>query len=333
MCNHEVTNAEYRQFVHWVRDSLALTLIYNEIDNDLLALSLLNCSKKERKTLNHADREGNLKRFGLNYALCSGKNTIYEREDFIQLLQEKGFYFPVAERFYKRRELNVTNLNYNSATSSPTPVYPDTLCWLRDHPVSFMDPFTNMYFWHPAYDRFPVVGLSLQQMQAYCDWLQRRQPMGTTVTLPTRYQYEMAVKTCVIPEQRHLITVDPNQLSAFARSAEKMIFFIQRGGVNPAHFVKPGYNNFLYNWYSTYQTSPVFDLAGSVSEVIIDAVPDSLASKHMYTIGGNWSLLVVSKHEEAYNTTFYQQTVPLSGNSTTGFRIVIIPAEAVSAKK
>lgn len=49
-------------------------------------------------------------------------------------------------------------------------VYPDTLCWIRDFTYAFNDPMTNMYFWHPAYDNYPVVGVTWMQAKAFSVW-------------------------------------------------------------------------------------------------------------------------------------------------------------------
>jgi formylglycine-generating enzyme required for sulfatase activity len=49
-------------------------------------------------------------------------------------------------------------------------IYPDTLCWVRDFTYAFHDPMTNMYFHHPAYDNYPVVGVTWQQARAYSNW-------------------------------------------------------------------------------------------------------------------------------------------------------------------
>ena len=38
-------------------------------------------------------------------------------------------------------------------------VYPDTLCWIRDFTYSFNDPQASLYFWHPSFDDYPVVGV------------------------------------------------------------------------------------------------------------------------------------------------------------------------------
>jgi sulfatase modifying factor 1 len=49
-------------------------------------------------------------------------------------------------------------------------VYPDTLCWVRDFTYAFHDPMTNMYFHHPAYDNYPVVGVTWPQAKAFSVW-------------------------------------------------------------------------------------------------------------------------------------------------------------------
>lgn len=49
--------------------------------------------------------------------------------------------------------------------------YPDTLCWL-DGPFDYNEkPLAQYYFTHPAYDNYPVVGVSHQQANMFCSWL------------------------------------------------------------------------------------------------------------------------------------------------------------------
>ena len=49
-------------------------------------------------------------------------------------------------------------------------VYPDTLCWIRDFTFSYNEPMANMYFWHPSFDNYPVVGVTWKQASAFCTW-------------------------------------------------------------------------------------------------------------------------------------------------------------------
>ena len=51
-----------------------------------------------------------------------------------------------------------------------TNIYPDTLCWVHDFTYSFNEPQHDKYFWHPAYDDYPVVGVNWKQARAFCNW-------------------------------------------------------------------------------------------------------------------------------------------------------------------
>ena len=45
---------------------------------------------------------------------------------------------------------------------------PDTLVWRR--PLSYNEPYVTNYFRHPAFQDYPVVGISWEQANAYCEW-------------------------------------------------------------------------------------------------------------------------------------------------------------------
>lgn len=50
------------------------------------------------------------------------------------------------------------------------PCYPDTLVWIRDFTYSYNEPWANMYFWHPSFDDYPVVGVTWKQANAFSTW-------------------------------------------------------------------------------------------------------------------------------------------------------------------
>ena len=49
-------------------------------------------------------------------------------------------------------------------------IYPDTTVWIKDFNYSYNEPMHNDYFSHPAYQDYPVVGISWKQAVAFCNW-------------------------------------------------------------------------------------------------------------------------------------------------------------------
>jgi len=106
--------------------------------------------------------------------------------------------FPKAFRytFHKKNKEVIKHFGSNSIN-----VYPKTDSWTQDFSGNFMAPFTKNYFSHPAYNHYPVVGVSYWQALAYTDWLTwmwqaRMDKQGISYEieydLPYAYEWEMA---------------------------------------------------------------------------------------------------------------------------------------------
>jgi gliding motility-associated lipoprotein GldK len=220
----EITNDEYRQFVYWVRDSIALHILGDIRPDEFLI-------QENAKTGEIYDPPM------LNWQAEIDWES--EEQDIRDALEE--MYIPEHERYFRKKEVDSRKLFYeyywidyvaasgkdwkeeaNSENGSFSnrpqgmrdrsvyvrkeliSVYPDTLCWIYDYTYSFNDPLTQSYFYHPAYNFYPVVGVSWKQARAFCIW--RTQLMNTSADakkgesgivdfrLPTETEWEWAAR-------------------------------------------------------------------------------------------------------------------------------------------
>ncbi len=320
MARSEVTNAQYREFVNWVRDSIIFDLLYRELE-DYDAIQLLNCTKKQRSSFDYSDPDSLAvyrTRYGFNYNYFKENKidfySYYDNEEYYEIVSQ--LFLPQPERFYKRNEFNTWRFIYRSGGCSPTPVFPDTLCWVKD---------TH----HGAFDNYPVVGVNEVQMKAYCDWLQRKKnkelknaPYTIRVELPQLIHYEMAVKHCAPVVLRNQIDAQATPF-IIERAPIDAVWFINR--VSPAtpkeiQAIKQKFPRWV-DWNAINQTYPIWSLTGGVSEYCSESTtpPDQ-----MTVLGGNYLTGLVDKQENQLNTALYQQVVPADqGSSMVGFRPMI----------
>ena len=149
----EITNNEYRQFTDYVRDSIARNLLFKSGLTDYGTLTTTSISAKESIILNW--------------------ETPIIWYDSIQSEILDELYFPRAQQFYKRKIIDPRNLTYSyfdNNTLKEISVYPDTTCWTTSDSTIHLEHLGNMYFWHPAFDDYPVVGINYEQAKAFCHW-------------------------------------------------------------------------------------------------------------------------------------------------------------------
>jgi formylglycine-generating enzyme required for sulfatase activity len=115
---------------------------------------------------------------------------------FTNTYSMKGFYlFPYEVSNYQYREYILDLKSKNDTALSE--FLPDTLVW-RDK-LAYNEPYVDYYYRHPAYNDYPVVGLTHKQCIGYCDWLTekynsdaKRKFKKVKFRLPTKYEWYSA---------------------------------------------------------------------------------------------------------------------------------------------
>ncbi len=137
-------------------------------------IDLPEAAKKGRVNIvrNGYDNQGNLTKPSLDPNHRELKNPVhpFTGEPVGEDLQDPASGFSYFNKKGQNNALRAHEDRGRFIIEEVINVYPDTLCWVRDFTYSFNDPMTNMYFWHPAYDNYPVVGLTWVQARAFCVW-------------------------------------------------------------------------------------------------------------------------------------------------------------------
>jgi formylglycine-generating enzyme len=187
MDDTEITNNEYRQFVEWVRDSIAHVLLDDYTEDDLgnqridweMPLDLNDEALAELYYQGDDVYNGRLKDINVSKMLYN-----WDYFDLPSAAQDRGQ--SPRNKFIKKK---VTN------------IYPDTLVWVRDFSYSFNEPMAYDYFWHPAFDDYPVVGVTWEQAMAFCHWrtllwtkFREEESIGSGYRLPIEAEWEYAAR-------------------------------------------------------------------------------------------------------------------------------------------
>lgn len=184
----EITNNEYRQFVASVRDSVARRilgeagaegfLIEEDQYGEPLDPPILNYKTK----IDYADPE--IRQYLIDGGFyivdiyhrraidVSKMNYEYYFIDYTQAAEKENNVETKSE--YRGTSLAVRPKGLNNRNSQIQReyinIYPDTLCWVHDYAYSMNEDYTRSYFSSPAYDNYPVVGVSWRQARAFCVW-------------------------------------------------------------------------------------------------------------------------------------------------------------------
>lgn len=191
----EITNNEYRQFTNWVRDSIGAKLM-GFVKQGSDGNEYIDWTKA--KTIKWGDKATIEK---IEAIIVTPENRIFGKKELDAnkiVYQSEVFNYKAAAQ---NRDATVPRSAF--IVKQQIPVYPDSLCWIRDFSYSYNEPMAKKYFNHPAYGNYPVVGVNWKQATAFCEWRthylnsfleSKKRTAESDFRLPTEAQWEYAAR-------------------------------------------------------------------------------------------------------------------------------------------
>ena len=330
----EVTNKQYREFVNWVADSVAVT---DYLKDDQYFMDIAGEKTGQRR---------------INWARIKKISPLWKSND--PNIQER--LTPMLEMRGNRRTLKPEVVKYRFSylqskgnlkktyVTDTVSVMPVEDIWTKDFPNAQLASLDANYFTHQSFDYYPVVGVTWRQARAFTDW--RANEMAATVlrnsylngyqltlSLPTEAQWQYAAGGKLDPQD----TVVGARMTIEGNSGKRKLAvnFKQGEGTysrDGATFTLP-VKSYMPNAFG------IYNMAGNVSEWTLDAyspsaavfvndlnpallydadVKDGDALKRKVVRGGSWK-----DNGEQLNMDTRNYSVDYEPHSYIGFRCVM----------
>ena len=248
----EITNAQYRQFVYWVRDSIIRERLFDPAygGNDLYKITedkngdpinppILDwrrpipverrANEDELKAIQSVNQKNPItgevkidpKQMTYRYSVFDATSYALRRnrldpEDRIKntditvdpnevvMISKDTAYINEDGKIISETITRPLSSIWDFLNTYIVNIYPDETCWVNDFNNSYNEPYMRLYFNHPGYNDYPVVGVSWEQANAFCHWrtefLKRSLDANFRNTiepyrLPTEGEFEYAARS------------------------------------------------------------------------------------------------------------------------------------------
>ena len=223
-------------------------------------------------------------------------------------------------------ELYMRKLDWDKITYNGSSVFLNTQVWISDFMMSYNEPMRDYYFVHPAYNDYPVVGVSQWQATLYCQWysaefgVKEKEKYNIVYRLPTELEWERAAS--VEAEKRSKKSSGSPVNNNFMRNSK---------GAYISNF-RPSANNFGQDGamypapVQSYYTNDAgcYNMQGNVAEWTVHWVGEYTDEAYIIK-GGGWTLPEAACTVGARGILYYVVAGQAPAASYVGFRMVAVP--------
>ena len=143
-----------------------------------------------------------LRKNRLNPADRNLNTDIAVNEDEVVMISKDTAYIDEEGRIVRETVTRPLSNPFDFLNTYIVNIYPDTTCWVNDFPNSQNARYMIQYFSNPAYNDYPVVGVTWEQANAFCNWrtLFLKKGLGAAganiqpYRLPTEVEWEYAAR-------------------------------------------------------------------------------------------------------------------------------------------